>query len=186
MQYAKRANAFVAGEDVWTVTPDALVRTAAGGGASRLVWSEVTGVRVAYAPTRMKFGRYLISLSAGGGERWTIDNQHFAGIGNFEDRSDRFTPFVLACIERIAALAPQATARIGSSTAAYWSQLIFVSAMFVLLATVILLMPGSLSWLILVKLGLIVAMLPVLIRWIGRARPRRVDLDPEAFRAELP
>lgn len=186
MQYTKRANAFVDGEDVWTVTPDALVRTAPGGETSRLVWSEVTGVRVAFAPTRMKFGRYLISLSAGGGDRWTIDNQHFAGIGNFEDRSDRFTPFVLACIERIAALAPQATARIGSSTAAYWSQLVFVTAMFVLLVTVILLMPGSLSWLILVKLGLIVAMLPVLIRWIGRARPRRVSLDPEAFRADLP
>lgn len=186
MQYAKRANAFVAGEDIWTVTPDALVRTAPGGETSRLVWSTVTEVRVAYAPTRMKFGRYLISLRARGGERWTIDNQHFAGIGDFEDRSDRFSPFVLACIERIAALAPQATARIGSSSAAYWSQLIFVSAMFALLVMVILLLPGSLSWLILVKLGLILAMLPVLIRWIGRARPRRVSLDPEAFRAELP
>lgn len=186
MQYAKRSNAFVAGEDVWTVTPDALVRTAPGGETSRLVWSDVTAVRVAYAPTRMKFGRYLISLGARSGERWTIDNQHFAGIGNFEDRSDRFTPFVLACIERIAALAPRATARIGSSAAAYWSQLIFVTAVFILLVTVILLMPGSLSWLILVKLGLIVAMLPVLFRWIGRARPRRVSLEPEAFRAALP
>jgi hypothetical protein len=186
MQYAKRANAFVAGEDVWTVTPNALVRTAPGGATSRLAWSQVTEVRVAYAPTRAKFGRYLISLGARSGDRWTIDNQHFAGIGNFEDRSDRFTPFVLACIERIAALAPQATARIGSSAAAYWIQLIFVSAVFALLVAVILLAPGSLSWLILVKLGLIVAMLPVLIRWIGRARPRRVSLDPEAFRPNLP
>ncbi len=186
MQYAKRVNAFVGGEDVWTVTPDALVRTSPGGGTSRLVWTTVTGVRVSYAPTRLKADRYLISLNAGGGERWTIDNLHFAGIGNFENRSDRFTPFVLACIERIATLAPQATAQVGSTAAAYWSQLVFVSAVFVLLVTVILLMPGSLSWLILVKLGLIVAMLPVLFRWIGRARPRRVSLDREAFRAELP
>ena len=62
MQYAKRANAFVAGEEVWTVTPDALALTAPGGATSRLVWSTVTRVRASDAASRPASGRYLISL----------------------------------------------------------------------------------------------------------------------------
>lgn len=186
MRYAKRANAFGAGEDVWTVEPDALAHTRPGGGTSRLAWTAVTGVRLAYGPTRMKTNRHTLTLTTRDGAAWAIDNMHFAGIGNFEDRSETFTPFVLACVERVAALSPDARARLGSTAGAYWSQLLFVSVTFALLAAVILMLPFTFSWLIIAKLVLIVAMLPVMFRWLGHARPRKIALDVEAFRAALP
>lgn len=186
MRYAKRANAFGAGEDAWTVETGALAHARPGGETSRLAWSAVTGVRLAYAPTRMKTNRHTLTLTTHDGAAWAIDNMHFAGIGNFEDRSESFTPFVLACVERVAARSPGARARLGSTAAAYWGQLAFVSAMFALLAAVILMLPIPFSWLIIAKLLLIAAMLPVMFRWVGHARPRKIALDPEAFRAALP
>ncbi len=186
MRYAKRANAFGAGEDVWTVEPDALAHARPDGTVSRLAWTAITGVRLAYAPTRMKTNRHTLTLTSRDGASPAIDNMHFAGIGNFEDRSESFTPFVLACVERVAALSPGAGARLGATTGAYWGQLLFVSVMFLLLATVILVLPFNASWLIIIKLVLIVAMLPVMFRWVGRARPRKIALEAEAFRAALP
>jgi hypothetical protein len=186
VRYAKRGSVFEKGEEAWTVEADHLVRTTPEGDQDRVAWREVALVRLRFAPTRWNGNRYQVSFTTTGGDLWSVDNIHCVGVGNFEDRSPAFTPFVLACIAHIAALAPEAEARLGTTALAYWSQLLFVGAMFALLAVVLLVLPGSLSWLILVKLALIAAMLPVMFSWIGRARPRKVALEVDVFRDALP
>lgn len=186
VRYAKRGNVFDKGEEAWFVEPDHLVRTTPEGDQDRVAWREVALVRLKYAPTRWNGNRHQFSFTTTGGDLWSVDNIHCVGVGNFEDRSETFTPFVLAAIARIAALAPDAEAKLGTTGLAYWSQLLFASAMFALLVVVLLVLPGSLSWMILVKLALIAAMLPVMFSWIGRARPRKVALDVEVFRDALP
>lgn len=184
--YAKRENVFEKAERVWTVGEDALVWRRPGRGAARMAWTEVAALAVAYAPTRLKADRHRLTLRAADGRAWTVDNMSFRGVGDFEDRSETFTPFALACVARVAAASPGAKARIGATALEYWGQLAFVGAMFALLAVVILALPVTFGGVFWVKLAVIAGMLPVLVRWIVAARPRTVALDPEAFREALP
>lgn len=186
IRYAKRENVFEKTERVWTVEPDALVWSGMDGTFARAPWTDVLSVRLTYAPTRMKPWRHKLTLKTRDGAVWTIDNAHFQGVGEFEDRSGSFTPFVLACVERIAALAPAARARLGSDPLAYWAQLAFVALMFGLLAFVIIALPTPFGAVIWIKLGLIAVMLPVMFSFAVRAWPRSADLDAEAFREALP
>lgn len=185
-EYAKRVSFFEKGEQTWTVTPEALLWSIPRGTTESLAWRDITEVRLGFEPTRFKWDRYRLSLTARGGRLWSIDNQHFAGVGDFENRSATFVPFMLACVERIAALSPRARARLGSSSASYWTQLIFVATMFALLVLVLILLPtqhGTVFW---IKAAVIVLSLPLLVQWIRKARPRKTVLSVEAFRAALP
>jgi hypothetical protein len=183
--YAKRENVFETGERRWSVEDEGLRQSFPQGGDAGVRWDRVREVRLTYAPTRFKTWRHKLTLRGPKGD-WVIDNVHYVGVGNFEDRSDTFGPLVLACVERVAAAAPGATARLGSAPLAYWAQLLFVAAAFSLLAFVVIALPTAFSGMIWLKLLLIVAMLPVLATFVVKSRPRRIALDPEAFRAALP
>ena len=183
--YARRENLFEKGERRWVVEAEGLRQSWPQGGELLLRWAEVREIRLTFAPTRFKPWRHKLTLRGPGGA-WVIDNVHFAGVGSFEDRSDSFGPFVLACVERVAALAPGATARLGSAPLAYWAQLLSVAAACSLLAMVVITLPVSFSGMVWVKLALVAAMLPVLLTFVVRSRPRRITLDVEAFREALP
>lgn len=186
IRYAKRENAFERTERVWIVDPEALVWTGADGTFARMPWPEVTAIRLTYAPTRLKTWRYKLTLKARNGASWVIDNTHFRGIGDFEDRSASFSPFVLACVERVRDRAPGAVARLGSDPVAYWAQVGFVAAMFALLAVVIVVLPTPFGGVIWVKLALIALTLPVMFSFVTKSWPKAVALRPEAFQPELP
>lgn len=186
VHYSKRENAFEKGERVWTVEDEGLLWRLPTGVELGMAWAGVRQVRLTYAPTELKTWRHKLTLVGRRSGTWTIDNAHFKGIGEFEDRSASFNPFVMACVEKVAAAAPGATARLGSDPLAYWAQLGFVAAMFALLAVVVVALPTEFSGPTWAKLGIIVAMLPVGLLFVVRSWPRRVALDPEAFREALP
>lgn len=184
--YSKRENAFEKGEHVWRVEDDCLVWTRPGGDSLTLLWKDVGAVRAAFAPTEWKTWRHVFELTTRKGATLVIDNAHFKSVGDFEDRSARFVPFVLACIARIVALAPDARARVGAGSASYFGQLAFVLAAMALLVFVLIALPTPLGWLVLVKMALVAAMLPVAAVWAVRSRPRTVLLAPESFVPGLP
>ncbi len=177
MIYRKRRNLFEKDECEWRVEPDALVFRDAHQHEIRLAWRDVKAVRLAYAPTRAKTWRHVFVLTMKSGLQTEIDNAHFAGIGDFEDRSASYAPFVRAALARIKAEAPDAVVRVGSSPLAYLVQAAFVLAAFAGLAAVLLLLPVSFSGIVIVKLALIAAFLPMLWRWLKYARPRRASFD---------
>ncbi|RYF93065.1 MAG: hypothetical protein EON95_10210 [Caulobacteraceae bacterium] len=104
--FSKRDNAFERGEHVWRVEDDCLIWTRPGGDSLTLLWKDVGAVRAAFAPTRWKRWRHIFELTTRKGATLLIDNAHFKTVGDFEDRSASFVPFVLACIDRVVALAP--------------------------------------------------------------------------------
>lgn len=184
--YSKRENAFEKGEHVWRVEDDCLVWTRPGGDSLTLLWKDVGAVRAAFAPTRWKTWRHVFELTTRKGATLVIDNAHFKSVGDFEDRSARFAPFVRACIARIVAQAPDARARIGAGPVNYFGQLAFVLAAMALLVFVLIALPTPLGWLVLVKMALVAAMLPVAAVWAVRSRPRTVRLAPDSFAPGLP
>ncbi len=184
--YSKRENAFEKGEHVWRVEHDCLVWTRPGGDSLTLLWKDLGAVRAAFAPTRAKPWRHVFELATRKGSKLLIDNSHFKGIGDFEDRSPRYIPFVLACLEHVIAQAPDARASLGASPAGYVGQLVFMLSMLALLVFVLITLPTPLGWLVLVKLALIVVMLPTAVLWAVRARPRSVPLTIDAFMPGLP
>jgi hypothetical protein len=95
----------------------------------------------------------------------TIDNAHFKGVGEFEGHSAAYSQFVCAAVAQVARQASGALAG---------------------LAVSMLLLPLPSCGFIALRLVLIAAMLPVFCRWIVRARPRGVALDPAAFVQGLP
>ena len=184
--YSKRENAFEKGEHVWRVEDDCLIWTRPGGESLTLLWKDVGAVRAAFAPTRLKTWRHVFELTTRRGAKLVIDNAHFKSVGDFEDRSPSFIPFVLACADRVAAQSPDAKARVGAGPASYFGQLVFLLGMMALLAFVLIALPTPLGWLVLVKLALIAFMLPVAAVWAVRARPRTAPLSPGGLLPGLP
>jgi hypothetical protein len=66
----------------------------------------VSSVRLGFAPTRLKARRYVFALKFRGGARFEIDNFHYRGFADFEDRSMDYAAFVRAALRRIAVAAP--------------------------------------------------------------------------------
>eukprot|EP01030_Chromulinospumella_sphaerica_P028983 gene28983-29377_t len=97
-----------------------------------------------------------------------------------------FIPFVLACLDRVIAHAPDARASVGAGLANYFGQLAFALSMLALLVYVLVALPTPLGWLVVVKLLLVAAMLPVAAVWAVRSRPRTVPLAMGAFLPGLP
>jgi hypothetical protein len=188
--YSKRQSVFTKEEHEWRVEVDALVIKAPPGKApsrkelssaeSSISWKDVVNVRLAYAPGRFQKWRYVFVLQPKTGRKIEIDNSHYSGFAEFEDRSDTYVPFVRAALERIRDQAPQARAQIGSGIVSYVLNLLFVSAMFTILAILLIVIPTPLDFLSFssfIKLGIIMVFLPVLYRWITKARPRGIKLD---------
>jgi len=184
--YSKRENAFERGEHVWRVEEDCLIWIRPSGDSLTLLWKDIGAVRAAFAPTRWKAWRHVFELTSRRGGGLLIDNCHFRAVGDFEDRSPTFTPFALACIDRVIAHAPDARAALGANPAGYVARLIFALAMMITLAWALIALPTLPGWLVIIKLLLIAAMLPAVFSWATRSRPRRVRLSAESLRSGLP
>lgn len=184
--YSKRETAFDPGEQVWTVEAEGLRWARADGARLGMAWARVRAVRLTFAPTGLKPWRHKLTLVSRTAGTWTIDNGHFKGVGDFEDRSAGFNPFVLACVERVAAANPAAQGRLGADPLAYWAQMAFVVLGLGALAWVVLALPVDFNGAQWAKLGVIAALLPTGLLFAVRSWPRPVALDVEAFRAALP
>ena len=85
--YRKRQNLFTKETTEWRVDDDVLSIHAPGIAERRISWHDVTYVRLAYAPTRIKHWRYVFVIELKNGQKIEIDNAHFEGVGNFTDYS---------------------------------------------------------------------------------------------------
>ncbi len=184
--YSKRENAFEKGEHSWRVEDDCLIWIRPSGDSLTLLWKDVGAVRAAFAPTRWKTWRHVFELTTRKGSRLVIDNAHFKSVGNFEDRSPKFIPFVLACLDRVVAQAPDARASVGAGPLSYFGQMAFMLGMMAVLAAVLLLLPTPLGGVIIVKMLLVAAMLPVAAVWAVRSRPRKTPLSLGGMLPGLP
>src|SRR5882762_5848626 len=131
--YRKRENIFVNGESEWRARDDALVRRAPDGSENGIAWRDVMALRLRSYPTMAKprLHQFVVSTAA---SEMTIDNSHFLGAGQFEDRSATYTPFVRAALERVAALSPNCRVAIGAPALSFWASLSFAAIGLIMLA----------------------------------------------------
>ncbi|MDH4384328.1 MAG: hypothetical protein QE280_02675 [Caulobacter sp.] len=183
--YAKRESGLESGVHCWRIDPQSLVWERPNGETLTLLWRDVTDLRIAFAPTRWKPWRRLLELRARHGRRLVIDNSHYRGLGDFEDRSASFRTFALDCIDQVARAAPAARGWIGSRLGDYLARLLLAMLATALLIWVLIALPTPLGLLVVLKLLLILASLPMLILWAIRARPRRAAISPEGVGRSL-
>jgi hypothetical protein len=167
-------------ETIWRLGPDALEREeiiAGGKGATvRYPYVDIRALRLSFAPTRFDGVRYRCDLQLRQGTLAAIVSTHYAGIANFEDRSATYGPLVRGLVARVAAANPACEFRAGKHAPAYWGAHIFVLAMIVVLVYVIGAVYGlSLPSIVIIKLGILAAYIPLMIMYTRKNWPRRFD-----------
>lgn len=176
--FSKRRNLFEKGEWEWRITDDAMVARDHKGREDVGPWREVTALRLGYEPTQYKTWRHVIELKFRNGAKWTIDNVHFAGVGEFENRSATYAPFVREAVAKVRELAPRAKGRVGSAPVFYWTSVIVLGLLFAVLAVILLLVPvAEFPGVVWAKLGIIALFLPTLLLWARKSFPRGMALE---------
>jgi hypothetical protein len=148
------------------------------GGVLRLPCADIVELRVTFDPTRADTRRYRCDLTMRDGGRATIWSTHYVSAGDFEDRAATYTPLVRGLVARAAAANPACVFRAGKPRLVYWAEHAFLIAMAALLVFVLALVGGSgVSELVLVKLAIIAAFIPLLWSYARKNRPRRFGHD---------
>ena len=176
--YRKRENLFESGEREWRAEDDALVCRKPDGKEPKLLWRDVALVRLRQYPTAAKPWLHEFHIETPR-TQVTLDNCHFLGVGNFEDRSATYTPFVRAALERIRAEAPNVRVRIGATGGGYFGALaVAVLGLLALAGALFLIpLPAPLPLVIIVKLGVIAYAASMMPRWLRANRPREATLE---------
>jgi hypothetical protein len=178
--YTVRANVLEY-DTTWELTPDAIVRTEPrrdGPFVFRIPYTAVKDIRLSYAPSRVDSARYRCDITPKSGGAIAILSTHYAGIGDFEDRAATYAPFVRELIARVAAANPSATFRAGKNPYLYVAEHLFLIAMAALLVFVLFLVGGAgLSDLVLLKLAIIAASIPLLVIYALKNWPRSFSPD---------
>lgn len=174
--YTVRANAFTPAK-TYRLAPDGLAIADDAGPPRLIPWREITAVDLVYAATRYADNRYLCRLQLRSGVREELVSCSYEGFAKFRDQAAAFNAFVRALH---ATLAGQGMpVRFGRDESP-WVQrgrravAAGLIAMVVVLAAVMALQ-GFPRWLTVVKLVLLIAMLPALLRWVKRSQSGRYD-----------
>ena len=158
-------------EVLWRLEGDVLVRITGELPPFRIPLATVESVRLFYAPTRFQAGRYGCHIGLRGGHSLGLQNEHFEGFATFTDRSESYRSLVLALIRRRAAIGGGCRYLCGTSWLNWIVQTGILFAGFLLLAMALMAFGPITSGMVLVKLGLIVAMVPVAVLWVLKNRP---------------
>jgi hypothetical protein len=177
--YSRRSSVLDKGEWTWTLDEAGIRESNPRGDRSLIRWEDVAQVRLAFAPTEYKPWRHLLELKLRSGGALTIDNAHFRGVADFEDRSAAYRRFVEAVMGQLRLRRPNVKVRIGSSPSAYWLQMGFVAAALALAGGLLMTLQGpDIPGIVWIKLAIIAVGMPVLfVQWARSSYPRSGDID---------
>ena len=117
-----------------------------------------------------------MNLNHSSGEKLTVSNVSFKGFAEFDDQSDTYRPFVQSLHRALLASGSETRFHGGLSSLSYWLHwLLTVFAGLALIAVAWAFVAIGLSWLILVKIGLIIFYLPTLLAFMRRGKPTSYD-----------
>jgi hypothetical protein len=145
--------------------------------------TEVADIRLQYAPTRFCEQMFCCRIRLRNGKVWHLQNQHFSGIANFENRSEAYKDFIENLVLRVASQQPQFVLITGTSWANWLLSSLFLFISLLLMLVVMFYLWTVIGWLVIVKLLVILFCLPRACRWISRNRPKTID--PQNIPAEL-
>lgn len=175
-------------ERTWKLTGDTLHACNRGGPDLTIPLANIREVRLTYEPTRFQTNRYRCHLTHTSGQRTVLQNEHFAGIASFEDRTASYLELLHALIPRTAAANPSCVFKTGTSPMNWWLQAAFLTLCFALLALALVFLYTAIGWLVVVKLVILAFLIPVAVRWFRRNRPGTFTPDaiPTGMLPQIP
>ncbi|WP_140986312.1 hypothetical protein [Asticcacaulis tiandongensis] len=134
--HSKRESFRESHERLWCVMPQGLNIVDADARSLRIDYRDIESLRVAYAPTQLKLWRYVAEIRLKSGHSFVIDNGHFHGIGDFEERSDSFRQMLAALFSTLKQHNPDAVLVTGEHQTRHWGYSIMLCLSLLLLAWV--------------------------------------------------
>lgn len=160
----------------YRLTPDALVYRDEESKPISVPYSSIDKVTAEFAPSRVQPNRYFLHLYNQDKEKIDITNTHYIGIGDFEDRSKSYVPFVTELHKKILEFNPGANFAKEASWGGYLFSVIMVLFLLGVVAVAgILFVLSGFYWVTLVKLVLIIFYLRSLILYVKRKKPGEYD-----------
>lgn len=179
--YRVRVNLF-SGPRIYRLTETALTWQDDGKPLDGVFFDDIAEVRVAYAPTRFATNRFITRIVFRQGGMVELTNIDFRGFANFVEENDAYVAFVREFHRRVAN-APGVVFQKGSSPGGYALNLVITAFVVVGIAfALFMLLNFGLVWIAVAKLAIIAVFVPVLFRFVRRAKPERYD--PAAIPAE--
>lgn len=173
--YRFRANAFT-GPRTFGLTGDALTWQEDGKPLDGVFYDQIAEVRLSYAPTRAATRRFRTQVILRAGGATELFNMSYRGFADFEDLSPAYAAFVTELHRRLAARGKDVRYRSGNTLLGFTVNLAIIALAFIALAAVVLLIPiAALPGLVILKLVIIAAFIPTLIRYMRRAKPATYD-----------
>ena len=208
--HSARADAFQR-EAIWRLGPDALereggepakapwwahlmrfylrlivpwaIRAIEPGGSARFPYASIWELRLCFDPTRTDDTRHRCDVRLANGQRASFYSTHFVSFAEFEDRAATYAPLVRRLVAQVSAANPACRFRSGKRPFVYWTEHIFLLSLVALLVFVLALVGDvAITDLFLIKLGAVVAFIPVMIMYTRKNWPR--SFDPAAIPAE--
>jgi hypothetical protein len=183
MRYATRNHALVPAT-TWALDGTTLHLDDGKGPPRVIPLGAVRTLRLDFAPTRPERNRFRCRLELHGGETLTFFNRTFVGFADFHDTSEDYVAFVQALVSALRQNAPACRFRAGAGGAVYVLNVlmtVFIFCCFGAIAWFLFLI--NLTWLIVVKILILIFYVPVLIHWVVRNRPR--DFSPATIPTDL-
>jgi hypothetical protein len=181
--YRLRAHAFV-GRRTYRLTDDALTWEEERKALDGVFYDAIAEIRLAYAPTRAATNRYRAQIIFREGGMAELFNLDYRGMLDFPEQNEAYVAFLRELHKRVAAAGKAVRYRQGNSMAGYIGNIALTVFIFAgLVGLFFLLMAIGATWLVVVKLALVLYFIPVLIRYIRRAKP--ADYDPRAIPDEV-
>lgn len=166
----------------WRITGDTLHIAQAPLNVS-IPLEKIAELSFSYEPGRFTGNRYVMGITTNTGWRAEIDNQHWAGVGQFEDRSATFRPLAELLLARLRLANPQARLVTGSGSG-MWLGMIVAASGLIALFMVVLMIGGPI--IAMIKLAILAFFVPRTLRYIRVNRPQRLAITDEPPEGVLP
>jgi hypothetical protein len=181
VEYTVRRHAFEK-QRTWRIDA-AGVSWSAEDKSGRFDFSEISTIRLQWAASRADHARYACQVARANGWTETIVSTHYDGPMQFPDRRGTYLPFVHELVRRTAAANPACHFRAGTTPVRFLGNLTAMIAGLALLALVALTLGVPFTGIVVMKLIVIAALLPLALAWFKKNRPR--PFDPANIPADI-
>jgi hypothetical protein len=173
--YRLKAHAFV-GRRTYRLTDQALTWEEDGKSLDGVRYEDIAEVRLAYFPTRAATNRYRAQIIFRQGGMVQLFNTDYRGLLDFHEQNAEYVAFMTELHKHLAAQGNGIVYRLGNSPAAYVGNMILMVFIFAMIAlSLFLFVAVGGGWLVVTKFVIVLAFVPVLIRYMRRAKPGIYD-----------
>lgn len=170
--YATRNHAFVPAT-TW-VLEGAALRLEDDKGPPRVIpLGQVRALRLDFAPSRPERNRFRCRLTVHPAETLTFYNRTYRGYYDFPETSPEYVAFVRALVAALRLHAPACRFLAGATGISYFFNVLTTAFIFACFAAISwFLFRVGLTWMLAIKILILIFFVPTLIHWVARNRPR--------------